>query len=247
MTRVTKGTIMRLTAGVFGVIALMAGCVPLLEPPPPRTAPPVSARLSAEAAVANFEAVVQQVEPVAIAVCRERTPDQNCEFAIYIDQSQQSGVNAFYTMDPSGRPAIIFTVGLIAEVRNMDELAFVMGHEAGHHIGRHLPQVRASANVGAQIFAELARAGGVGDRFVTEAAQIGAVVASRQFTRQAELEADAIGTAIALRAGYDPLRGAEFFERIPEPARNFLASHPPNGLRIETVRRTMEELGRPGA
>jgi len=239
---------MRLIAHVFVGLVLVSGCVPTMAPPaPPRPTADLVAPVSPQQAVANFEEVVQRVEPVAKQVCLEKTPDQNCDFMIYVDRSRQSGVNAFYTMDPSGRPAIIFTIGLIAEVRNTDELAFVMGHEAGHHIGRHLPQVRASANLGAQVFAEIARAGGVGDRLASEAAQIGAVVASRQFTRQAELEADAIGTAIALRAGYDPLRGAQFFERIPEPARNFLASHPPNGLRIETVRRTMAELGRPGA
>jgi predicted Zn-dependent protease len=68
---------------------------------------------------------------------------------------------------------------------------------------------------------------------------------ARQFSRQAELDADAIGTIIALRAGYDPLRGAAFFARIPDPARNFMATHPPNAERMETVRRTVAETRRP--
>jgi predicted Zn-dependent protease len=226
---------------VYLALALsLSACVPMGPPPgspPPRTVAP--AGLSPEQALANFREVIDRVEPVAEQVCRKQTPDQLCDFAIYVDRAPQSGVNAFHTIDDDGRPAIIFTIGLIAVAQNTDELAFVMGHEAGHHIGRHLPQVRASADLGAQVFTQIARAGGISDQALGEVAQIGAVVASRQFTRQAELEADAIGTRIAQRAGYDPLRGAAFFERIPEPARNFLATHPPNAQRIETVRRTL--------
>lgn len=232
---------MRRFALYLGLALALAGCVPMAAPPsaPPRPAPGLAPSLSPQQAFANFREVVARVEPVAEQVCREETPDQLCDFAIYIDDAPQSGVNAFHTLDDAGRPAIIFTIGLIAVAENTDELAFVMGHEAGHHIGRHLPQVRASADLGAQVFTQIARAGGISDQALGEVAQIGAVVASRQFTRQAELEADAIGTRIAQRAGYDPLRGAAFFERIPDPARNFLATHPPNAQRIETVRRTL--------
>lgn len=226
----------------LGLVLALSACVPMAAPPV-ATAP----RLSPQQSLLNFREVIERVEPVAEQLCLEETPDQLCDFAIYVDRDARSGVNAFHTIDDAGRPAIIFTIGLIAVAQNADELAFVMGHEAGHHIGRHLPQVRASADLGAQVFTQIARAGGISDQALGEVAQIGAVVASRQFTRQAELEADAIGTRIALRAGYDPLRGAAFFERIPEPARNFLATHPPNAQRIETVRRTLSEGRRPGA
>ena len=225
----------------LGLAIALAGCVPMAAPPV-ASAP----RLGPEQVLENFREVIARGEPVAEQLCREQTPDQRCDFAIYVDRAPRSGVNAFHTIDDAGRPAIIFTVALIAVAANVDELAYVMGHEAGHHIGRHLPQARASAHLGAEVFAQIARAGGVSERAVGEAAQIGAVVAARQFTRQAELEADAIGTIIALRAGYDPLRGAAFFERLPDPARSFLATHPPNALRMETVRRTLAEARRPG-
>ncbi len=116
----------------------------------------VSAR--ARQAVANFDEVVTRVEPVAEQVCREQTPDQSCDFIIYVDRSPESGVNAFHTLDPQGRPAIIFTLGLIAVAQNTDELAFIMGHEAAHHIARHLPTGRLQAEQGARVFAEIARA-----------------------------------------------------------------------------------------
>ncbi|MDG3042064.1 M48 family metallopeptidase [Roseicyclus marinus] len=223
---------------------VLSGCVQVMvPPPPPPPAPDIAAR--ARQAALNFDEVVRRVEPVAERVCREETPDQVCDFAIYVDRAPESGVNAFHTLDPQGRPAIIFTLGLIAVARNVDELAFIMGHEAGHHIGRHLPLGQRQAAEGARVFSDLARARGASQLEVDEAAQIGAFVASREFGQRAELEADALGTVIAERAGYDALIGAEFFTRIPDPAREFLSTHPPNAARIDVVRRTLLGLRGP--
>lgn len=230
------GMMMRSFALILASAVTLGACVPVT---PPAAPPAQSPSLSPEQAVINFREVIDQVEPVAEQVCREQTPGQLCDFAVYVDRDPQSGVNAFHTIDDNGQPAIIFTIGLIAVAANTDELAFVMGHEAGHHIGRHLPQVQASADLGAQILTQIARASGINEAALGGVAQVGAVVASRQYGRQAELEADAIGTIIAQRAGYDPLRGADFFTRIPDPARSFLATHPPNAQRIETVRWTL--------
>jgi len=44
------------------------------------------------------------------------------------------------------------------------------------------------------------------------------------------------------RAGYNPVRGAQFFTRIPDPGNRFLGTHPPNAQRIETVRRVNAQL-----
>jgi len=222
----------------------LSGCVQL-APPPPSPLPQAEISQRARQAVSNFDEVVRRVEPVAEQVCREETPDQTCDFAIYIDRAPESGVNAFHTIDPQGRPAIVFTLGLIAVAQNTDELAFIMGHEAAHHIARHLPTGREQAEEGARVFADMARAQGATEIEIGEAAQIGFFVASREFGQRAELEADAIGTVIAARAGYDPIVGAAFFSRIPDPAREFLSTHPPNAARIEVVRSTLRAMGRP--
>jgi len=234
---------LRLPALIVCAALMLSGCVQMAAPPPsPLPQGDMAAR--ARQAVLNFDEVVTRVEPVAEQVCREETPDQTCDFAIYVDRAPESGVNAFHTIDPQGRPAIIFTLGLIAVAQNTDELAFIMGHEAGHHIGRHLPQGRLQAAEGARVFADLARARGATAVEIGEAAQIGSFVASREFGQRAELEADAIGTIIAARAGYDPIRGAAFFTVIPDPAREFLSTHPPNAARIEIVRSTLRAMGR---
>jgi len=206
-------------------------------------APSVEARM----AVANFVEVVDRVEPVAESICRERAPQLNCDFQILVERDPRAGVNAFQTLDRRGRPLIIFTLGLIAVADNTDQLAFVMGHEAAHHIAEHIALQRQQAAEGARVFSDLARRSGADARGIGEAAEIGSLVASRQFSQAAELEADAIGTVIAFAAGYDPVRGAAFFSRLADPGENFLSTHPPNRARLDVIRRTAAQLRRSGA
>jgi predicted Zn-dependent protease len=189
-----------------------------------------------------FLAVARDVEPVAEALCRTETPDQNCDFAILVDRDPRVGANAFQTLDRSGRPIIILTLGLVAILESDDELAFILGHEAGHHIARHIPQQRQSAAEGARIFGEIVMAEGGSARDVERAARLGATVGARTYSRGAELEADAIGTVIAARAGYDPVEGARLFLRLPDPGMQFLSTHPPNAERIRVVRQTLASL-----
>jgi predicted Zn-dependent protease len=77
---------------------------------------------------------------------------------------------------------------------------------------------------------------------VRTAQRLGAEVGARSYSKDFELEADALGTVITARAGFDPLRGAEFFTRIPDPGDKFLGTHPPNASRIDVVRRTVAGL-----
>lgn len=230
--------------------AFLAGCSVAPTPTPdnrPSTPSPV-ARLSADEVVRNFNAVMRRVEPVAESECRARTRGLDCDFLIQVDTRPGQPVNAFHTLDAEGRPLIVFTVAMIAEARNQDELAFVMGHEAAHHIAGHLVETQRNAGLGAVVFgtlASLATSGAteaVRQSTIEQALQAGAFVGSRSYSKENELEADALGTVIASRAGFDPLRGAQFFNRIPDPGDRFLGSHPPNAARIETVRQVAATL-----
>ena len=228
------------------LICGLAGCEPVTtgpaEPDTPtagiRTAG-TSPKLSAAQARANFSSVVSRVEPVAEAQCRAQAPNLNCDFKIVVINNPRLPPNAFQTVDASGQPVIGFTISLIRDARNTDELAFVMGHEAAHHIEGHLEQQRQSAIAGAIL-------GGLGAQGlgldVNAGQRLGGTIGARAYSKANELEADALGTVISRRAGYDPLRGAQFFTRIPDPGDRFLGSHPPNAARIETVRRVNARL-----
>ena len=199
-------------------------------------------RARAEAAARQFVQVVDRVEPVAEAECRARIPRANCDFQIVVDDRPGQAPNAFFTEDRFGRPILAFNLALIASARNADELAFVMGHESAHHIAGHLARTQQNAAVGAVIFSGIAAMTGASADAVRSAQDVGAAVGARTYSKEFELEADVLGTIIAKRAGYDPVRGAEFFTRIPDPGNRFLGSHPPNAARIEAVRRTAAGL-----
>jgi len=216
---------------------VLGGCMTAPAPmPAPAPASSAAARLDAGTAARNFAEVVARVEPVAERECRTRSPQLNCDFMIVVDDRPGLGPNAFQTLDRSGRPVIGFTLALIAEARNQDELAFILGHEAGHHIAGHLPRTQQTALAGALILGVLAAAGGADPGGVRAAQDLGATVGARTYSRDFELEADRLGAIIAFRAGHDPERGAAYFTRIPDPGNRFLGTHPPNAQRIEVVR-----------
>src|SRR6056297_3315362 len=219
-----------------------AACAPATMPQAPGDGASQPAPLSERRAAMQFVEVVETVEPVAERECRSRAPRLNCDFRIVVDDRPGQPVNAYQTLDRNGRPIIAFTLAMIAEARNRDELAFVLSHEAAHHIAGHIPRQQQNAAAGAILLGGLATLTGVGSDAVRTASDLGATVGARSYSKNYELEADSLGTIIAKRAGYDPVRGAAFFTRIPDPGDRFLGTHPPNAQRIETVRRVNAQL-----
>lgn len=236
----------------LSLILVLVGCAQTgpgrervtIPPPVSPTMPLLGPDLDQRELARNFVAVVNAVEPVAEALCRARNPSVNCDFQIVVDDRPGQPPNAFQTLDNAGRPVIAFTLGLIGQVQNPDELAFILSHEAAHHILGHLARQRQNASLGAQVFGNLAGTITGGDAAQVRAAQeLGAAVGARSYSKDFELEADALGTEIAAAAGTDPLRGALFFTRIPDPGNRFLGTHPPNAERIAIVRATAARLG----
>lgn len=198
--------------------------------------------ISTSQATANFRAAVARVEPVAESLCRQRSQAVNCDFLIRIDPNRNAPPNAFQSLDRAGRPVVTFTQSLIADARNIDEIAFVVGHESAHHIEGHIARQRQSAATGALVGGLIASVAGADGATVNEISRISAGVGARRFSKDHELEADALGTIITARAGFNPVRGAAFFSRIPDPGDRFLGTHPPNSARIDVVRRTAAGL-----
>ncbi|MFQ1702788.1 M48 family metallopeptidase [Loktanella agnita] len=228
------------------LIAALVACAPVVDDAGPQVVPlqpqTTGPQVSQAQSLRNFRTAAQRIEPVAETVCRRRDPSVNCDFNILIDNRSKE-INAYQTLDRSGRPIIAFTVPMIAEARNVDEIAFVMAHEAAHHIEGHLARQRANATVGAVLLGGLAGALGTTDQAsIDTAQQLGAGLGARTYSKNFELEADALGTRIAAAAGFDPLRGAQFFFRIPDPGDRFLGTHPANADRLRTVQRVAAGL-----
>lgn len=231
-------------ATVLGLAGCDVAVVPAPQPDPVvKTASPPAAPFPARVQARSFVDVVERLEPVAERVCRERAPRMNCDFLIVVDDTPGAPPNAFQTVDQRGRPIIAFTPGLIAQTRNADEIAFVMAHEAAHHIEDHLAQQSRNATLGAIVFGRLAGAGGASQQAIRDAQQLGAAVGLRSYSQEFELEADRLGAIIAARAGFDPMVGAEFFFRLPDPDGRFLSTHPANAERYAAVQSIAASLG----
>ena len=235
--------ITRCFAIFLGLVALTAceevptAAAPQVEAPRTQIAPGTVNEIKRQ-----FTAVQRRVEPVAEQECNRRTTQVNCDFKVVINEDPNQPSNAYQTLDANNRPVIIFNIALLRETSNADEVAFIMGHEAAHHIESHIEQSQQHIIAGAILAAGIAALAG-GDASAVEAASdLGARVGSRTYSKEFELEADALGTVITKLAGYDPLRGAQFFNRIPDPGDRFLGSHPPNAERLATVRRVASQL-----
>ena len=65
---------------------------------------------------------------------------------------------------------------------------------------------------------------------------MGAGVGGLSYSKEFELEADGVGTVITKRAGYNPVRGAQFFTQTRDPGDQILGTHPPHAARIQKVK-----------
>jgi len=151
----------------------------------------------------------------------------------------QKEINAFAL--PGG--PIFVNLGTIQAANSEAELAGVMAHEISHVVQRHGTRA-ASKQMAAQL--PLAILGGIMGRSVlAQMAQLGISFGVGSYflrnSRQAESEADLLGTDIMYDAGYDPRALAAFFSRLKEEqgrsgmVAQFFSDHPDPGNRSQAV------------
>ena len=206
----------------------------------------------------RFDRVTARIRPVAESYCRRETaaqPDFNCNVAIGIDREMEQR-NAYFTYDRRSRPIIRVTAPMLRDMRNDHELAFVLGHEYGHLIGRHIQKKQQQALAGALLLGGITALATGNDPYadrtaIYDNAQLGYIMGSHAFSQEYELESDTLGTLITRTAGYDPVIGARFFARGEAPRLadgrlSFWGTHPPDAKRIATVLATVEQLNEQG-
>lgn len=117
-------------------------------------------------------------------------------------------VNAFVM---GGKYIYVYT-GLLGEVSSDDELAFILSHEIGHSILKHQLRQEKDTTTTLANLADLIGAIAGEKHAKNVGAVTGALRAS--YGQADEEEADAIAVVIARHAGFDPLRGQDFFTRL---------------------------------
>lgn len=150
-------------------------------------------------------------------------------------------VNAFAL--PGGY--VYINRGIIERADNLSEFAGVLAHEIGHVAERHsIEQLQRAqnANLGLNVLygVLLGRApSGVEQAGI----QVGGSAVFAGYTRDAEREADRVGVNYMVRAGYNPIGLATFFEELlsmqqrqPSRVEQWFSTHPTTTERVANTR-----------
>lgn len=156
----------------------------------------------------------------------------------------QPSINAFAL---PGGPMFIHT-GLIEAADNEAQLAGVMAHEISHVSLRHGTN-QASKATPFQLLGLLA-GGLVGDSLWGQLTQLGIGIGANsvllKYSRNAERDADLLGTRMLAKAGFDPVQMATFFEKLEADGGSrgpeFFSSHPNPGNRKKAVEKEISYL-----
>jgi predicted Zn-dependent protease len=162
-------------------------------------------------------------------------------------------INAFAL--PGGY--LYVTRGLLALANDSAELAAVISHEMAHVTANHglqRQQREAEEELASKVVSDVLN----GDQNA-KLALIRGKLRLAQFSRNQELEADAIGIRALGRAGYDTFASPRFLQSMggysdfrnvsgaTDPSLDFLASHPNTPQRIELAQRHARQFGTPGS
>ena len=161
-------------------------------------------------------------------------------------------VNAFAL--PGGY--VYVTRGLLALANDSSELAAVIAHEMGHITAKHGIQrqkLEADESLAQRVVSEV-----LADDEAGRQANIRGKLRLAQFSRNQELEADAIGIKASGGAGYDPFAASRFLASLgsytnfratstkDDMSLDFLATHPSTPQRVELAIRHARLIGPPG-
>ena len=161
------------------------------------------------------------------------------------------GLNAFSL--PNG--SLYITRGLLTLANDSSELAAVLAHEMAHVIAHHglvRQKKLKAAKIGRRIVDEA-----LGDSISTRIALMANQLRFLEFSREQELEADALGIRMIGHAGYDPYASSRFLKAMEsffrfkrrgrnlESSTNFFSAHPGTPKRIEYAKKHARFFGSP--
>ena len=189
---------------------------------------------------------------VAKVVGSLTTVSGNPKQAYRITILNSPNVNAFAL--PGGY--LYVTRGLLALANDSAELAAVIAHEMGHVTANHglqRQQKEADEVLATKVATDL-----LSENPNANVALIRGKLRLAQFSRNQELEADAIGIKSSGQAGFDAYAAGRFLQSMSaytdfrsvsgatDASLDFLASHPNAPQRIELAQRLARQFGQPG-
>ena len=192
---------------------------------------------------------VQGVGDRIVRAADNRFPQQNLtqnnwEFAVFEDDT----VNAWVM--PGGK--VGFHTGILNIMQNDDQIATVMGHEAGHVVGKHAAE-RYSQQLAAGTVVNVANVAldaGDSESGAMIAGILGAGVTFGlilPYSRQHEYEADRLGTDFMVGANYRADQAVQFWNTMTQQSGQrpleFMSTHPSDQNRISAMQSYISEQG----
>ena len=161
------------------------------------------------------------------------------DYAVFEDTAP----NAFVL--PGGHVGV--TSGLLKLVDNDDQLAAVIGHEAGHVVAHHAAERQSQQAASSLVLAVLGAATGSPDTARAlggGAAKYGFLL---PFSRKQELEADRLGVDFMQRAGYRPREAVVLWLHMQAQGGSntpqFASTHPSDASRIAALQAYIVQRG----
>jgi len=193
-----------------------------------------------QAATAMLQRVGSRIAAVA------NLPKAQWEFVLF----EGAQANAFCL--PGGKVGVY--TGILPITQTEEGLATVLAHEVAHAVAHHgterISRVLVIQGVGLALISQLTKIDATTKNALLIAYGLGTTIGSElPHSRLQESEADRIGLIYMARAGYDPEKAVEFWQRFAEYNRAqggsrapwFLRTHPLDEQRIEDIKRLLSE------
>lgn len=144
---------------------------------------------------------------------------------------------------PGGK--IVFYSGILPYTQNDDGIAVVMGHEMAHAIAKHgnerMSQQLAILMGGVTIDVAMQQKPEETKEIFKSLYGISTTLGALAYSRKHEYEADKIGLVIMAKAGYNPEKAIDFWERMRQKGGSsipqFLSTHPSDENRIKEMKK----------
>jgi predicted Zn-dependent protease len=164
------------------------------------------------------------------------------DYAVFEDTAP----NAFVL--PGGHVGV--TSGLLLLVDNDDQLAAVIGHEAGHVVAHHAAERQSQTVASSLVLGVLGAAAGSSEaaQAISDYGKTGAKYGFLlPFSRKQELEADRLGVDFVQRAGYRPHEAVVLWLHMQaqggSSSPQFASTHPSDAARIAALQAYLGQRG----